>query len=79
MTEARIEQALARVETALMRIAAAREQAVRQPSSSQRVIELVNSHERLREQVADTLRDLDGLIAGLEEEVGRGGMRETKA
>lgn len=77
MTEARIEQALERIETALLRIAAAREQAGRQPSSSQRVIELVNTHERLREQVADTLRDLDGLIAGLEEEAGRGVKHEA--
>lgn len=36
-------------------------------SGSARVMALVNSHEKLREEVADTLGDLDELIADLEE------------
>ncbi len=36
-------------------------------SGSARVMALVNSHEKLREEVADTLRELDALIEELEE------------
>lgn len=36
-------------------------------SSSARVVELVNVHEKLREQVAESLRELDDLLAALEE------------
>jgi len=35
--------------------------------SSARVIELVNVHERLREQVAESLRELDDILAKLED------------
>ncbi len=62
-----VSAALARLETALARIEAAGIAAARQPAGSQRVIELVNTHERLREDVAETLRDLDALIATLED------------
>jgi methyl-accepting chemotaxis protein len=71
MSADRIEGALQRIEAAMERIAAAREtvsaQARQQAGGSGRVIELVNTHERLREQVAETLRDLDDLIGQLEE------------
>lgn len=33
-----------------------------------RVVELVNMHEKLREQVAETLRELDDLLVKLEDE-----------
>ena len=71
MDNPRIEQAMARIEAALARIAAAEERAA-QPGASQgaatsaRVVELINTHEKLREEVADTLRDLDRLIAQIE-------------
>lgn len=35
--------------------------------SSARVVELVNVHEKLREQVSESLRELDTLLAALEE------------
>ncbi len=70
MEQGRIDQALARIEAALARIAAAQDTARPSPpvspSGSARVIGLVNTHERLREEVADTLRDLDALIEQLE-------------
>ena len=37
-----------------------------EPESAARVMELVNAHEKLREEVSDTLRDLDTLIDELE-------------
>ncbi len=61
-----MDQALARIETALERIAAVRASPADSPAASARVIELVNTHEKLREEVADTLRDLDALIDQLE-------------
>ena len=36
-------------------------------ASAARVVELVNAHEKLREQVSETLRELDDLIGKLEE------------
>jgi len=70
MDDRRIEQALARIEAAMARIASAREAMASTPANSAatstRVIELVNSHEKLREDVADTVRDLDALIEQLE-------------
>ena len=82
MAESRIDKALARIEAALARMdtahAQAMENAKRQatetngedgasdPSGSARVMELVNAHEKLREEVADSLRDLDTLIGELE-------------
>jgi len=66
MSDNRIEQAMARIEAALARIAAAQASAGHGVGASARVIELVNTHEKLREDVAETLRDLDTLIAQLE-------------
>jgi len=71
MHEDRIEGALGRIEAAMERIAAAREAALavdqQQAVGSARVVELVNAHEKLREQVAESLRELDDLISKLEE------------
>lgn len=69
----RITAALARIDAAMARIDAAREAGVEASSvtkasgGSARVVELVNVHEKLREQVADSLRELDDLLAKLEE------------
>lgn len=73
---ARIEAALARMDAAhdlALATAASKphsapetETAEKDTAGSSRVMELVNRHERLREEVADTLRDLDGLIGELE-------------
>jgi len=72
MEPSRTEQAMTRIEAALARIAAAR--AASPPpdadtgaATSARVVELVNSHEKLREDVAEAMRDLDALISQLEE------------
>ena len=71
MHEDRIANALGRIEAAMTRIAAAREHAKAPPdqpaAGSARVVELVNKHEKLREQVAESLRELDDLIGKLEE------------
>ena len=76
--DSRIDRAVARIEAALARLDAARAGALlsappaapatggKEPGGAARVMELVNRHEKLREEVADTLRDLDALIAGLE-------------
>jgi hypothetical protein len=68
MQHDRIETALARIEAAMARIDAAREEAApgRAGASSARLIGLVNNHEKLREQVAETLRELDDLLGTLE-------------
>ena len=71
MDNARINQAAARIAAALERIAAAPSPCPDPASStsaasSARVALLVNSHEKLREEVAETLRDLDALIGQLE-------------
>jgi len=71
MSAERITSALTRIEAAMARIDTAREglgEAEGKPgSSSARVVELVNVHEKLREQVAESLRELDALLAQLEE------------
>jgi predicted translin family RNA/ssDNA-binding protein len=71
MNADRIERALQRIEAAMERMDAAREKALSaaaQPAaSSARVVELVNAHEKLREQVSESLRELDDLIGKLEE------------
>ena len=71
MSADRIERAIMRIEAAMARIETARDQAAASASkvsgNSARVIELVNNHERLREHVADTLRDIDDLIAKLDD------------
>lgn len=82
MGESRIDKAVARIEAALARMDAARAVVVaktpaktpqenafsgeKDTAGSARVMELVNRHEKLREEVADSLRDLDTLIAELE-------------
>jgi len=70
MTADRIAAALARIESAMARIDAARAGAggteLRSGGGSGKVVELVNVHERLREQVAESLRELDDLLEQLE-------------
>ena len=78
MGESRIDQAVARIEAALARMDAAREtvaasaaqgggsESEKDTGGSARVMELVNAHEKLREEVAETLTDLDALIGELE-------------
>jgi len=74
MSGARIDEAIARIEAALARIDAARALPVAaepDPAASAegtaRVTALVNSHEKLREEVADTLRELDAVISELDQ------------
>ena len=60
---------MARLDAALARIAAARGKSSVKTSdgaASARIMKLVNNHEKLREEVADTLGDLDALIEELE-------------
>jgi hypothetical protein len=79
MGDSRIDKALARIDAALSRMDAARARpappspapsneatGAKDQASSARVMELVNRHEKLREEVADSLRDLDALIDDLE-------------
>ncbi|MFU7528983.1 hypothetical protein [Qipengyuania sp. ASV99] len=78
MSVVRIDQAMARINAALARIDAARLQnlaAKPEPANSEtvsaegpgsaRVMALVNAHEKLREEVADTIGELDALIEEL--------------
>ena len=71
MTAERIAQTMNRIEAALTRIEAARETlasaGARGPGPA-KVVELVNAHEKLREQVAESLRELDDVLARLEDE-----------
>ena len=71
MTADRIASAVTRIEAALARIEAVRSSAASQDnrpaSGSARVVELVNVHEKLREQVSESLRELDDLLAKLED------------
>ncbi len=71
MTADRIATALARIEAALTRMDAVREKDLaaqgKSANGSARVVELVNVHEKLREQVAESLSELDDLLAKLEE------------
>ena len=77
MSAARIEQAMARITAAMERIENARATLGAdnaQPSASEttdspgnaRVMALVNAHEKLREEVADTIGQIDTLIEELE-------------
>lgn len=70
MHEDRIDSALGRIEAAMARIdaacEAARAQAGQPAGGSARVVELVNAYEKLREQVSESLRELDNLIGQLE-------------
>ncbi|AOL23718.1 hypothetical protein Ga0102493_112709 [Erythrobacter litoralis] len=77
MATGRIDQAITRIEAALSRLESVRplappsadpgEETSQGHENSARVTALVDSHEKLREEVADTLRDLDALIADLEQ------------
>ncbi len=71
MSADRIASALTRIETAMARIDAAYETMMSAQSKggggSARVVELVNVHEKLREQVSESLRELDDLLAKLED------------
>lgn len=80
MSAERINEAMARINAAMARIDAARldmkasakssndsGQSKEGPGSA-RVMALVNAHEKLREEVADTLGELDTLIEELESE-----------
>lgn len=77
MSAARIEQAMARISAAMERIDAARAEIATAPATaphtenseaggSARVMALVNAHEKLREEVADTIGQIDTLIEELE-------------
>lgn len=74
MSADRIERAVKRIEAAIQRIDAAREAALgaggaggKASNGSARVVELVNVHEKLREHVAESLRELDDLLVKLED------------
>lgn len=70
MEESRADRAMARLDAALARIAAARGNSPQKdtdPAASARIMKLVNSHEKLREEVADALGELDTVIEALEE------------
>lgn len=78
MGEPRIETAMMRIEAAMARIEAARAAAADKSDTrssasdyndnagSAKVMALVNVHEKLREEVADTIRELDSVIEELE-------------
>lgn len=72
MTADRINNAIKRIESAMKRIDAAGEvtaaTGAKAGSGSARVVELVNAHEKLREQVSESLRELDSLLIKLEDE-----------
>ena len=68
MEGSRTDSALARIEAALARIDAASDAArSTAPDTPPNVLGLVNKHEKLREEVAGTLRDLDKLIEEIEQ------------
>ncbi len=68
MNAGRIEGAMARINAAMKRIEVARPQYgdvtpdTTDNSGSARVMALVNAHEKLREEVADTIGEIDSLI-----------------
>lgn len=72
MNADRITSAIDRIETALARIDAVRESVTsagaKAGGGSAKVVELVNAHEKLREQVAESLRELDDLLSKLEDD-----------
>lgn len=72
MTADRINNAIKRIESAMKRIDAAGEvtaaTGAKAGGGSARVVELVNAHEKLREQVSESLRELDSLLIKLEDE-----------
>lgn len=69
MSGGRVEVAIARIDAAIARIKAAGAKNAMRPTETEaaaRVSALVNSHEQLREEVAETLKDLDKVIAELD-------------
>ena len=69
MSDSRIADALARIDAAMERIGNARTSTVQSFANGgqgAKVTALVNAHEKLREDVAETMRDLDILIEELE-------------
>jgi hypothetical protein len=79
MSAARIDQAMTRINAAMARIDAARLElssasdetptdAGSEPANTPRVMALVNAHEKLREEVADTIGEIDALIEELDGE-----------
>lgn len=68
MERSRADRAVARIDSALARIEAASEKlrASSTPAPTN-VLGLVNQHEKLREEVAATIRDVDQLISELEQ------------
>ena len=68
MNGSRTESAVARIEAALARIdAASKAERSSEAGTPPNVLGLVNRHEKLREEVAGTLHDLDKLIAEMEQ------------
>lgn len=71
MSADRIERAVQRIAAAMERIEAAQERVLaastHPASGSVRIVELVNRYEKLREHIADSLRELDVLIGQLED------------
>ena len=71
MNADRIERAIQRIEAAMQRIETVRDNppggGAKAGAASARVVELVNSHVKLREQVSESLRELDDLLAKLED------------
>lgn len=72
MTGDRSEEAVRRIEAALARIARVADAPVAKPTSdgsgqSANVLALVEQHESLRETVAQSLADLDALIAEIDQ------------
>ncbi|MBD2842017.1 hypothetical protein [Erythrobacter rubeus] len=73
MGESRIVSAMTRIDAALQRIASARS-AISESSGNRgsgdgtnvKILALVNAHEKLREEVAETVSELDAVIADLE-------------
>lgn len=72
MSTERIAAAMARIEAALTRIETVRaglgDAGGKAGGGSAKVVELVNAHEKLREQVAESLRELDDVLAKLDDE-----------
>lgn len=64
MESNRIENAVTRIEGALTRIARCADSL---PGDMESLPSLVEQHERLRDEVASTLRELDGLIGRISE------------
>lgn len=69
MSARRIEQAMNRITSAMERIDSARHEvgsSADDTPNAARVVSLINQHEKLREEVADTIGEIDSLIEELE-------------